>query len=1752
MFNIFSPLDMFREQFQSVEVSSSATSSTNKLHPLEGIGVHRRQTECDVSLCEYTEWSDWTFCYCAICNEFDNTTRRSCLRLRSVVFIPDGCQDDDCELDLIGDLQCFEKCCNTHCGVTEWSDWYSCNDTCDGNGIESRNRSSYPKECFVPCTFQQTRPCSGYCQTDEWSSWSCLCDLCEPNHYENETITGTLLYDGNETLHRNCTRSRLAITPDLCQGCELIAFEENVCMENCSCDNSIACSVNEWGSWSACPATCGGNQIRTRSYSGCTGPPCVGTQQSRACTECATCSLCDYSEWSAWSSSTTCVLCNTELRSLETRSRTAIDADCDDQCLDVQRVQCGDACCDEVCVLSEWSEWTLCPEPCGGSQERTRDPMLCLGEPCSATEESIDCPECGECDLCEVSEWTTWTCACQLCDITVAKLNEQCSRTRIALNELCDASCFNAVDVLCNNETCCDEFCLISSWSDWGSCSESCGGSRNRTAMYEDLFCLGEPCQNTIESEQCVPCPTTEWSEWSCSCSLCQSTFSLADICIRERTYGTNNQCNTNCTDLVEVNDCINSCCDELCLAEDWGEWTTCPQPCGGTQNRTRQYSTVFCLGEPCEITFESQDCAECPNCTPVDCVLTQWNEWSECNNSCSVGMQTRSREITTNAECGGAECQSIDEARTCEGECQLSEWGNWQCTCSLCSGFVDSLYSVCTRERDVSGPSYCSSVDCATTGESGCTTDKCCDVFCIVSEWSQWSVCSSSCGSGVSGHENRTRTYNALFCIGAPCSDLYEERTCTPDTCCPVDCMVTQWSEWSACSVSCASENGVRTRSRQVTQGTCGGILCTDTSTAETQDCAGECQLLEWSPWSCFCWFCNTGDSVFNNVCSRDRQELGTDCNSQCGSLSETVCNDVCCDNNCITSEWSTWSSCDQPCGSILGNQMRTRTYNPAFCIGEPCNHLTETRSCDPGCCPVNCSFSEWTEWSKCSVICADDTGIKIRTRDIQQAQCGGSSCENEITSQTEVCQGECTLSFWTDWNCLCSQCATGDNAEHQYCTRTRTESDVTTCVSSCGELIEQECREKCCDPNCTVSDWGVWSECNVPCGSTSSGIKRRTRTALGTCTAEPCLTLEETDACSASCCETDCVLLSWEHWMACTSPCANTLGIRTRTRPIVQGACGGQQCTESDSTETGSCYGTCEVSGWSDWSCVCGVCTAGNILEEICNRYRNESTDISCSEQCGALSETKCGNPCCDELCNVGKWTQWTDCSEPCGSGNTGIQTRERSIISQTCRGEPCHQLSESRICFQGSGCCPIDCELGLWSTWSQCSANCSSDAGNQTRARGVITQDSCGGTPCDNKITLEDKPCYGTTYPANCIEGTWSDWSLCALDSGSCGTGTRQRTRVIVSEPICGGLACGEESEAESCQGLCCPVNCEMTSWEEWSGCSTQCGTGQQTRLRTITTASDCGGAVCEETFQSRQCVGSGPSECEFTEWSGWTSCSSSCGIGTQTRSRSILTPSNCRDKCSTIVIEQNQGCESYVNTDCQVGDWSQWSSCVPDCIGFTKTRYRNVNLYNSCNGQVCPSLIETSNCNIFCQHSCFGRGQCSCNSGYQLTGNLATECQIVTCEAPVFSSCPTTLTSGSSCVPPTTTCGTGTIYSYNHICQLSCELRSGYSYELQGPSPGYIQCLATGQWSYYTEVYCTIVNNPPTGVTTFSGNTIMVEENTFGNAVAVLRTDDVDAAWDAYTYTIVEDVYNIITIVDNQIYLRQALDYELQDK
>lgn len=51
-----------------------------------------------------------------------------------------------------------------------------------------------------------------------------------------------------------------------------------------------------------------------------------------------------------------------------------------------------------------------------------------------------------------------------------------------------------------------------------------------------------------------------------------------------------------------------------------------------------------------------------------IDCLLSEWGPWSECDAKCGTGTRSRTRSILRAPENGGKHCVSLTQKQGCEG----------------------------------------------------------------------------------------------------------------------------------------------------------------------------------------------------------------------------------------------------------------------------------------------------------------------------------------------------------------------------------------------------------------------------------------------------------------------------------------------------------------------------------------------------------------------------------------------------------------------------------------------------------------------------------------------------------------------------------------------------------------------------------------------------------------------------------------------------------------------------------------------------------------------------------------------------------------------------------------------------------------------------------------------------------------------------------------------------------------------------
>jgi len=280
-----------------------------------------------------------------------------------------------------------------------------------------------------------------------------------------------------------------------------------------------------------------------------------------------------------------------------------------------------------------------------------------------------------------------------------------------------------------------------------------------------------------------------------------------------------------------------------------------------------------------------------------------------------------------------------------------------------------------------------------------------------------------------------------------------------------------------------------------------------------------------------------------------------------------------------------------------------------------------------------------------------------------------------------------------------------------------------------------------------------------------------------------------------------------------------------------------------------------------------------------------------------------------------------------------------------------------------------CPVDCEVGAWSAWTQCNTRYTLTgdtdytclAGIKERFRSIVHNAKFGGKPCP--LTNETQSCDNTDEcGAGCETTSWSEWSPCQAvyhdsdfvendnsDTNKDTAGFMRRTRSFVNITACANAA---DLKSVLFQSKRCKIDCrgQFGDWYAYRSdgkklhgmnCYPEGSPEQKTfRDYRVVQVAKFGGAACpkrEENTSAVQC----PKPTNFTG-SCYGECDGACGGGSgkrhriQTRSYDILQKNlEVEDYCSATHKNVTEDCvnDAPCPVDCK-GHWGNWDVC-PVC-------------------------------------------------------------------------------------------------------------------------------------------------------------------------------------------------------------------------
>ncbi|XP_076878272.1 spondin-1b isoform X2 [Brachyhypopomus gauderio] len=362
----------------------------------------------------------------------------------------------------------------------------------------------------------------------------------------------------------------------------------------------------------------------------------------------------------------------------------------------------------------------------------------------------------------------------------------------------------------------------------------------------------------------------------------------------------------------------------ETCIYSNWSPWSACSSSTCDTGRRMRQRMLKAQLDTtvPCLHTQDFEACMG-PGCKeeePSPCMLSDWISWSACSVTCGMGMRSRERYVKQFPEDGSICKEPTEETEKCvvnehcsPSSCIVTEWVVWE-SCSVSCGMGMRRKSRMMKMAASDGSK------CQTDLEEveKCMMPECDALSCMLSPWSDWSHCSVSCGVGV-----RTRQRMQKTAGHTQCEEQLEqaEKCMMPE--CHVDCMVSEWSHWSECNKSCGKGHMIRTRMvKQEPQ--FNGVPCPKTVQRE------KCKIRK---------------------CSRDgtridgKQEVPTRRGNKPGRQSPSVPED---NTGCKMRPWSSWSDCTRPCGGGVQERVMEVKKKGRGSQSRNCKNRKEIRTCN------------------------------------------------------------------------------------------------------------------------------------------------------------------------------------------------------------------------------------------------------------------------------------------------------------------------------------------------------------------------------------------------------------------------------------------------------------------------------------------------------------------------------------------------------------------------------------------------------------------------------------------------------------------------------------------------------------------------------------------------------------------------------------------------------------------------------------
>ncbi|KAI5744925.1 hypothetical protein M8J76_006685 [Diaphorina citri] len=319
-------------------------------------------------------------------------------------------------------------------------------------------------------------------------------------------------------------------------------------------------------------------------------------------------------------------------------------------------------------------------------------------------------------------------------------------------------------------------------------------------------------------------------------------------------------------------------------------------------------------------------------------------------------------------------------------------------------------------------------------------------------------------------------------------------------------------------------------------------------------------------------------------------------------------------------------------------------------------------------------------------------------------------------VDNEEEASRPECAVTPYTPWSNCSATCGKGlrmrsrtyvnpASARAAECDRQLVSKEM--CIAENPTCPGEEEEEQVEGKECKVGEWEAWSECSVSCGQ---GLRTRVRRFPDKKTAKKCphVELVEREPCIESPCTESvvdplCPVTDWSDWSPCNASCG--YGFKIHTRFLLADKQHEAECLQRVSlNETKRCKsprGDCKVD-MAEVKTTCMLPEDTGSCHSFNERFRFEPM----KGMCIPFSYGGCGG-------NKNNFYTQAECLDFC-----------RPIINLLDAPSSTNNITN------------VDCVLGEWGPWSECSVKCG--RGYKMRTREVLVQAQGKGTPCPLVLT------------------------------------------------------------------------------------------------------------------------------------------------------------------------------------------------------------------------------------------------------------------------------------------------------------------------------------------------------------------------------------------------------------------------------